>query len=158
MAQIISDYSKCPLCGNVIKEEDEIIMFPPFVQNTKDSFYIFNDSGVHIKCIKLYESKERLFKYLDKIIYKTKPGNRYCDIGGGKIKTIEDYLFIDLLTSDEKEALSNFNFMSIDKQNINKWSNKNIFLKEAKKFIKDNKWDSLTEFNYLEYLIKEIID
>jgi len=132
------------------------VLFPPFVQNMKDPYYIFNDNGVHKKCLTASPLGARAMEYRDIVFYKTRPENRICDIGGNLITSMDDYIFTDLLTSDAKEDLHQFNFMTIDKNNLNKWVQRENFLITARKFLSDDKWKSLTKFNYLDYLIKVI--
>lgn len=156
MAIVINAQSKCPLCNQIIVENEKIILFPPFVQNMKDSFYLFNDRGVHRTCLFKHPLGEQALLYLDEIIFKTRPENRRCDIGGNMIESIDNYLFIDLLTSDENEALYEFNFMTLDKRNISQWIDRFLFLNLASQFYEENKWESLTEFHYLKYLIASI--
>ncbi len=148
--------SVCPLCNKVIEEQESIVMFPPFVQNVKDPFYVFNDVGVHFSCIERHPLGKQALIYRDDFIFKTRPQNRLCEIGGNKIDSPDDYLFIDLLTSNPKEKLGKFNFMTIDKKNISKWVDRDEFLNLAMKFINEGKWGSYGEFDYLNYLTKEI--
>jgi len=156
MALIFSGKSKCPLCNEIMYDYEDIVLFPPFVQNMKDPYYIFNDNGVHKKCLTASPLGARAMEYRDIVFYKTRPENRICDIGGNLITSMDDYIFTDLLTSDAKEDLHQFNFMTIDKNNLNKWVQRENFLITARKFLSDDKWKSLTKFNYLDYLIKVI--
>ena len=50
MAVVFFGNSKCPLCNEVIHEHEDIELFPPFVVNKSDPYYIFNDAGLHKKC------------------------------------------------------------------------------------------------------------
>ena len=156
MAIIITGKSKCPICNEVMNESDEIVLFPPFVQNVNDPFYIFNDAGVHLTCLRDHKLGKQAIEYRNIVIEKTRPENRICDIGGNVITKPDDYLFIDLLTSDLSEELSKFNFMTIDKNNLSQWQKRELFQDAAHRFINEGKWKSLTDFNYLSYLIIQI--
>lgn len=156
MAIVMMGASVCPLCNKIIEEHESIVMFPPFVQNVKDSFYVFNDAGVHFSCVERHILGKQALIYRDNFLFKTRPENRICDIGGNKIESPSDYLFFDLLTSNVSESLNKFNFITIDKRNISKWKEKDEFLNLATKFLEDDKWGNLTDFNYLNYLITEV--
>lgn len=62
-----------------------------------------------------------------------------------------------MLSSDQNEDLSKFNFLTLNKDNIDKWNQKDAFVSTARKFNQEGKWEGLTEFNYLDYLISIII-
>jgi hypothetical protein len=156
MAIVIQGLSICPICKKTLNSIDENILFPPFVQNTLDSFYLFNDIGVHKNCLDKHPLGALAKSYLEKIIEKTRPQNLKCDISGNLISSKDDFLFIDLLCSNKNEELSNFNFTIIDKKNIAKWAEKEHFLKVASNFLQEGKWKSFSSFNYLQYLINEI--
>lgn len=156
MAIVITGKSKCPVCNEIINKNDDIVLFPPFVQNTNDPFYFLNDSAVHVKCLLNHELGKQALEYKNIIEKMTSPKYRICDIGGNLIKNPNDYIFFDLLTSAFEEKLSLFNFMTIDKKNIHKWNERQLFLNVAKDFISDGKWQSLSSFNYLSYLIDQI--
>jgi hypothetical protein len=157
MAIIITGKSRCPICNEIINESDDIVMFPPFIQNVNDPFYIFNDAGVHSSCLLKHQLGNQALEYREVILEKTKPENRICDIGGNVITKPDDYIFIDLLTSDVSEELSKFNFMTIDKNNLSQWQERQLFHDTAHRFIDEGKWKSLTDFNYLLYLVDQTI-
>jgi len=52
--------------------------------------------------------------------------------------------------------LSKFNFLTLNKDNIDKWDQKQAFLIAARQFNHEGKWEGLSEFNYLDYLISLI--
>lgn len=50
MAIIILNRSICRICGNLIKEGDEIAGFPHFARSEQDPLYFFSDAGFHATC------------------------------------------------------------------------------------------------------------
>ena len=46
--------------------------------------------------------------------------------------------------------------MTFNSDNISNWVDKENFLRLSRKFLDEGKWKSLSDFNYLEYLIGRI--
>lgn len=155
MAIIFRGKSQCPICNEIMNESDEIVLFPPFIQNVNDPFYIFNDAGIHESCLLKSKLGKQALEYREIMFEKIKPINRICDIGGNLITKPDDYLFINLLTSNPSEGLSKFNFMTIDKNNLPKWKNRQLFHDVTQRFMDEGKWRTLKDFNYLSYLIDQ---
>lgn len=156
MAIFFTENNNCSLCNDKIKTEGEIYMFPPFIQNTKDIYYKFNDTGFHFNCLKNDKLGKQAILFAEEYIYKTRPQNRICIIGGNLIQNFDDYIFIDMLTSNKEEPLFRFNFTTLDKNNLNKWEDRETFIGIADTFQKDNKWGDFTTFKYLDFLINEV--
>jgi len=105
MAQVFYSLSTCPICGNVLNENEEVIGFPPFVLNTKDPLYLFNDHGCHKKCVLDHPYGNKAINLSNKFILETRPENRICKVSGQLINNPDYYFFTGLLTSDEKAPL-----------------------------------------------------
>ncbi|WP_223607548.1 hypothetical protein [Chryseobacterium sp. OSA05B] len=131
-------------------------MFPAFIPNVKDSLYLFNDAGVHHSCLAKHPLGSKVSAFLETMIFKTRPKNRFCDIGGNIIDLPENYLFTNLLTSDEKDTLYSFNFMNIDIRNLSKWKDRKNFIDAIEKFEEEKEWEEIGGFNYLEYVLKKL--
>lgn len=156
MAISLINKTVCSICNKELKGNEQIFYFPSFVQNTKDSFYEFNDSSFHTKCLHEHRLGEKAIRFADEFIIKTRPENRICVVGRNLIRDFENYIFIDLLTSNERENLYEFNFLTLDKNNLKIWTDKNIFLDAALKYKAEGKWGDLSTFDYLGYLIEKI--
>ena len=156
MAITVLGQSICPLCGKKMYESEEIYSFPPFVQNTKDPYYYFNDTAFHKNCLSENQLGNSAIKFSNEFISKTNPKNRICSVGKNPIRKVDDYIFIDLLTSDENEQLFKFNFTTLDVNNLGKWRDREDFLKLAINFQKSGKWKDLSKFKYLDNLIQRI--
>ncbi|MCT2560617.1 hypothetical protein [Chryseobacterium herbae] len=156
MAIIIQNQSECPICHTILFDHQNIVMFPAFIPNVKDSMYLFNDAGIHYSCLEKHPLGTKALKFVEKVIFKTRPKNRICDISGNTIDLPENHLFTNLLTSNEKDELYSFNFMNIDIRNISKWKDKQNFIDAIERFEKEEKWETIGPFNYLEYVLKKL--
>jgi hypothetical protein len=157
MAITFIDQIECSLCGEKLTNIDQIFGFSPFVQNIKDPFYQFNDASLHKKCLDNHPLGSKAIDFAAEFYLKTRPKNRICVAGGNLINNYVNYIFIDLLSSDEHEELSRFNFTTLDRNNLKAWNDRDLFLKIAMKFREDGKWEDLSSFKYLDNLIDTIM-
>jgi hypothetical protein len=148
----------CSLCGKELRESEEVFVFPAFVPNTKDPLYQFNDSAFHIECLKRHPLGDEAIRLANQFIVRTRPANRICKAGGNVIQKPDDYIFFDLLTSDQHEDLYEFNFTTLDKGNLGKWEDRSRFVTIATKFRDEGKWGDGSTYRYLDSLIKRIIE
>lgn len=156
MAITFINQTICPICGKEISNSEHFFSFPAFVQNTKDPFYQFNDSSFHAECLQKHPLGNKALEFANQFIFKTRPENRICSAGGNVIQSFDDYIFIDLLTSNDHEELYGFNFTTLDKNNIKKWSDRSRFVTLAAKFKDEDKWGDLSTYRYLDNLIEKI--
>jgi len=156
MAITFINQTVCSLCGKELKSGERIISLPAFVQNTKDPFYQFNDSAFHAECLQNHPLGVKAIKFSNQFVFSTRPENRICSVGQNVIQDFNDYIFIDLLTSDEQEQLYKFNFTTLDRRNLEKWSYRDDFLTSVEKFKSDGKWGDVKSFKYLDNLIEKI--
>jgi hypothetical protein len=147
---------KCLLCQKEINDTQKIFSFPAFIQNTNDQFYQFNDSVFHLECLQKHPLGNRAIRFAEYFVFSIRTENRICTVGKNKIRNFEDYIFVDLLTTDEQEDLYQFNFMTIDKNNLYKWKERGKFIAACIKFKEQNKWSDFGEFNYLDNLVEKI--
>jgi hypothetical protein len=153
---IFENKTKCPLCGEVLSSKDELEMFPHFVGNVKDSLFIFSDTAVHLSCLNKHPLRDMVLFFKNKYNSYLPLKNSKCIIDGELIKEPRDIIFFGLLTSNENEELFKFNFLLLNKKNISKWHDKDKFITTANNFNQQGKWGNLTEFNLLDFLIKEL--
>lgn len=151
MAIVIENMSKCPLCNDVLNSVKEYVLTPPLISNKLDVIFLLSDVGVHLDCLDKSSIKEKLFKQID--LY-----NDYLKRMKLKFEKYNpnDIIGFNLLTSNEDEPLYKYNYNILVKQNLLEWSDLGDFKEIANKFLKDNKWSSLNQFNYLEYLLNNI--
>ena len=67
---------------------------------------------------------------------------------------MEDYIFIDLLTSEESEILFNYRFITLDINNILRWIDRDNFIAAVSKFNEEGKWKDLSNYHHLDSLVK----
>jgi hypothetical protein len=82
----------------------------------------------------------------------TRPENRICFISKNLIRDFNDYIFIDMLISNENKDLFKFNFLTIDKNNIRRWDERDEFLEAIVALKNSEKWSDLDNFRYLDHL------
>lgn len=155
MAIIFMNQTLCP-CGKELKDNEQIFSFPAFVQNTKDPFYQFNDSTFHFGCLQKHILGDRAVEFANQFVLSTRPENRICSVGGNVIRNFDDYIFIDLLTSNEQEDLYKFNFTTLDRGKLKKWNDGSRFVTTATKFKNEGKWGDLSSHKHLDNLIERI--
>lgn len=153
MAIIFEDSSICPLCNKVLTKMEEYLLFPPFTGNKKEPLFIFNDGGVHVKCLNEHPLGKDALLYLE--MYHNNRNAVHFGIGtnGQFIKERKNRLSWTLLTSDPNEDLFKFNFYIVDETRLSEWVEREEFIKVARRFNQEGKWEGLTEFNLLDFLI-----
>ena len=133
-----------------------IYCFPPFVANVKDLLYEFNDDCFEINYLKNHPRGELAVITAESFLINTRPNNRICTIGGNLITKSEDYIFVDLITSDKEEKLHQFNFITIDKNNLGEWDKKTEFINLLCEFQNTEKWESVKGIDYINVLIDKL--
>jgi len=156
MAITIFNNTVCPVCHMQLEENDSLFSFPAFVSNTRDPFCQFNDASFHLNCLQQHELGNSAIQFAEKCILETRPENRICAVGGNIIENESDYIFMGLLSSNEKEPLHRFNFLSLDKRNVGRWADRNDFIAIASEFKAQEKWQDLSDFKFLDYLIDKL--
>lgn len=151
MAIVIENTTKCPLCDDILNSAKEYILTPALISNVLDDIFLVSDTGVHLECLDKFSMKEKLFKqinlyddYIDRMklmISKYNP---------------QDIICLNLLTSNEQESLYKYNYSILVKKDLLTWENLIDFRKTVNEFLKENKWKSLNQFNYLEYILNVI--
>lgn len=153
MALFLAETSACPLCKQIISDHEEQYAFPAFVPNSIDPLQLVNDATCHLKCLKVHENGRKAMDLAALFLEKISPGNRICAVGGNRIENPADYIFIDLLTSDENDPLFEYNFLTFDKNNLIRWKEREKFIKELQAFRDSGKWVDTSSYHYLDRLI-----
>lgn len=156
MALVILGSSKCCICNNIINENDNYRGFPAFISNTKDSLYKFNDAVLHKECLENDSLKDKLIKHLSLFENRLPPSEQTCIVDGLKMKDPMQQFNIGLLTSNEDDPLYKYNYIILNKHNINKWTALEEFISEVEKYLEEDKYKGFKGYNYLKYLIDEI--
>jgi hypothetical protein len=152
MAIIFHGLSQCPLCGKTLTNEAEYISFPAMVSNLKDPMAVFSDAGIHEACITEHPLKEKALHFREACL---KIADNLTDFDGKPVDH-KDLLNLGLITSDESEELFIFNFTVLNIHSIAGWKDKELFLELVKKFKNEGKWEGIANFDYPDYLIRQI--
>lgn len=153
MAIIFEQQSECPLCHHILDEKKAYMLVPPLTGNVLDPLFIFSDAGVHIACVDSNELKEKLMYHINRYD-STLPGPGVtCAIDGKEITDPREVLGLGLLTSDESDALYQFNYLTLNLKNLRSWNKLNAFLDAAATFTAAGKWEGLGGFNKIERII-----
>lgn len=138
MAIIVRNKSLCPICGQTIKEGDEIVAFPAIVTNKRDRLYQLNDSAFHYDCFEHYdlakEAKE-LFNF-----WKKKTKVRECHVCKKQITDPDDYYSFPFLGWN-LDLLSEINYSQFHKSCLSKWSKIEQVIQHIEEMIKRGVWD-----------------
>ncbi len=58
MALVFRGKSRCPICGDVIGQEDDIVATTHFITGREDPLWRFSDAAMHKKCFLSWELRE----------------------------------------------------------------------------------------------------
>lgn len=155
MAIVFINITVCSLCNSELKESEKIYSFPAFAANAGDPMFEYNDQAFHLDCLKDDSQGQKAIKLAEKFLFHTRTANRICVVSGNRIMNPNDYLFIPLLTSNAKEKMYDFNFLTFDRSNTKDWERRQEFLSVAKQFRDDGKWIDLGSYKYLDSLLNE---
>lgn len=153
---IFEDQSICPLCKTVMNDISNVIAFPPLTSNVKEPLFILSDNAVHKECLYKFRLKQDALLFKQQYNNNLPPNVVKCIVDHEEIKDPHDIISFNLLTSDKKEPLYPFNYEIINRKNVSKWKDRCFFIEKVKCFLERNKWQPFGEFNFLEYLIKEL--
>ena len=141
--------------NNIAGTERDVYSFPAFVANAADLMFKYNDQSFYLDYLNSKEGQKAI-QLSEQCLFNIRPVNRICTVGGNRIMNPDNYLFIPLLTSNEKEALYNFNFLTFDRKNLGKWDKREEFIEAAKQFKNEGKWSDSSDFKFLDDLIKQM--
>ena len=68
MAIIIYGKTKCPICGDIIYKDQEIVGFPHFIGDEKNILYFFSDRVFHKKCFFKHSLANNVIEKLESLI------------------------------------------------------------------------------------------
>jgi len=139
MAIIIKGTSVCPLCGQVIKESDEIVSFPPFISDELDPLFEFSDTGFHSSCFRQHPLSENAESCYREILEQTCYEHRICVVCGRNITDPDDYLTLGCLRSDPEHPLHKYNHIQLHRSCITEWRELTVFYDILNHFWKTGK-------------------
>ena len=140
MAILLLGKSKCGLCGEVIRAEEDACAFPAFGLNNANAMAVFSDGVFHRSCVEADARYYALAELLREWEANTGPGRRKCDECGNQIVTPDDYVFVDWLTEDVAAPLHAFNFTHLHGSCLPRWRRKEEFLAAARGVLASKEW------------------
>jgi len=121
MALFIPGKTRCPICELPIKEEDDLIAFPPFIGDASDPLWMFSDGTFHYQCLARHplaaEAERRSLEWRT----RSRPGQRLCIVCSEEIVQPNDYGTLGHLTSDQEDPLFPFNYVQFHKSHLGLW-------------------------------------
>lgn len=156
MSILLLNKTVCPICHEAITDKDDYYSFPAFVINIKDPLYFFSDITCHLRCLNGNKMALVARKYAELFIERVNPTCRKCIVTGDIISDPQNHIFIEYLTSDESNYLHQFNFIHIDKRNLNQWDKAKDFKNALIALKKSGLWEEVANSNYLSRLIEVI--
>ena len=92
MALLQLGVSVCGICGRVIDDADEAMLFGAFVVNASDPVYAFSDGVFHQHCIDGDRSGRRCVALWEQVLVSRGPSGRPCAVCEAPIVDFRDHL------------------------------------------------------------------
>jgi hypothetical protein len=131
----------CRLCETPMDQNDDIIMFSPFVSNKLDPLYFFSDGVFHRKCFEMHPLSEKARKYAKRAQDQGLPKNRVCVVCGQTIMDPDDYFFTGYMTSDSANPAFYFNYLQFHARHFDQWDKASEFRRAMEELTHSAQWD-----------------
>lgn len=142
----------CKLCGQPMKSDDDIISFPPFVSNSKDVLYLFNDGSFHKVCFESHPLSNKAIERLKLHFENNSASRRICRITNEHIDDPDDFFSLGYLTSDDESELAKWNYAHFKKSAIKNWDKLDIIIDLLEHHQARSEW----EHSDLQWIIDEL--
>lgn len=152
MAILIRGVTVCSLCGCVISECDEAVVFPAFAQSTADPYFEFSDGSFHTNCLLKANRGSEAIGRVEQRLARTGPGRRKCVVCQLEVLSPDDYLLIDFLGDLGADPLAEFSYTHFHRSCIWHWPHQAEFVALARSAIATAHWNA----DYLRKLVDEI--
>lgn len=140
MALFVRGRTPCGICGQVLEQDDEVAVFPPFVANRKDPLWRFSENAFHHACLK----RDPLGKLADRryreTLQRLGPGMRSCAACGREILDPDEYLTFGHLT-DADHPLRQFNYLQLHRSCVPLWPAAGRVLALIEQFYASGTWE-----------------
>jgi predicted nucleic acid-binding Zn ribbon protein len=140
MAILMRGTTTCQICGKVIEEGEDAMLFPHFVMNECDELYPFSDSACHSACLRNLPLGGALGAASEAYLSRTGPGRRRCVVCGNETLDPDDYLLIGYLGAPAEGPLQDFNFTHLHKSHIPSWAEADRFRSLATEALASGRW------------------
>jgi ribosomal protein S27AE len=152
MTLIILGQSRCPLCGEVFGDSNEIFSTTFLVGNEADELFPFNRTAMHRSCLEKHPLGERIIELDNEIMSKVSPGNRFCVVCGNEIMHPDEYWYVGQLSPDPNQPIYPFNHSQFHKSCLARWYKLSEFRSELEKLRDSGTWKG----SGLDYLLNEL--
>ena len=117
MAIVITGHTRCAICDEILKDNEEIGAFSAFIANRLDPLYLFNDAAFHRACFDRHPLAARATA-IDKRLNENSK-NRVCSVCHNQITSPDDYFVTGYLS--EVGPLAEFNYLQMHESCLTNW-------------------------------------
>ncbi len=103
----------CGICGKSIDTNDDIICIPSIFCNPHDPLYVYNDMVTHKECFDSNRDSSKIMYY--KMLVQSEYQKKKCFICNMKIDSVNDFVFIPIISSNANDVISKYNCKSFHK-------------------------------------------
>jgi hypothetical protein len=131
----------CELCGLVVADEQDAVVFPAFSANKRDPLHRFSDGVFHQACLSDHPDGARAIRRSEEIRSRLGPGQRACIVCGSQVRDPDDYLTFGFLCDDDAFAASRFNYAQIHRSHAHEWADLGIAIAALEELRGSGTWD-----------------
>lgn len=150
MALVISGFTKCPICGNVIDTGQEIVAFQAFASRTSP-LWVFSDAALHKSC---FDSHPLSGKALQIIKEHRENLQHICAVCREKVVKPDDYFATFRFTENETSPLYKYRYLEFHRHHLAEWVDFDYFYAALRDAIQSEKSDY--DRGELEWIATEI--
>ena len=130
----------CAICGKEVTAKDDKVLFPPFVGNTADPLFPFDDAVVHSACLENDPRSTAAKKRVRDIIDVRKRWPKLCSSCGQAITNPDDYDALGHLTDDVSNPLHTWNYLEFHRNCLEHWPNLPRLISLLKEEMHSGRW------------------
>jgi hypothetical protein len=140
MAILLRGKTQCQICGEVIFDENDVILFPHFILNENDRLFSLSDSACHSCCVRANDLGLEILDEARIYFLNVGPEKRRCLVCKSEIIDPDNYLLIGRLGGSSIGELTEFNYTHLHKSHIKDWAKVDEFLKLANAAVAVGQW------------------
>jgi hypothetical protein len=140
MAIVILGKTPCLLCGEVIREGQEVVAFPLITSNELDPLWKLSDGAFHAECFRRHPQAGKATARYVEIQERTGPGHRYCIVCGGEVTQPDQYFTLGHLTDDRRHPLYQHNYSQFHRACLANWTDLEQVSDQLEVFERSGAW------------------
>lgn len=141
MALLVPGRTVCELCGLVVADEQDAVVFPAFSANDRDSLHRFSDGVFHQSCLSDHPDGARAIRRSEETRNRIGPGHRGCIVCGNQIRDPDDYLTLGFLCDEDALAASRFNYVQLHRSHAHEWVDLGDAIAALEELLDSGTWD-----------------